>query len=56
MDCKNCKVDDYKQTLDEIFKYIEETCNCCQYFQYEGCIKCDVLQIKNIIHKVKENN
>lgn len=45
MDCADCKVDKYKQALEEIKKIVEPFCNACQEFEPEkkgsNCMYCN---------------
>lgn len=38
-----------KQVVDNIKKYIKDSCNSCQGIKYGGCEKCKLEQILNII-------
>ncbi len=57
MDCADCKVDKYKQALDEIEKELKEDIYCenqeCGCDDFEECLKCTKEHILNIINKAK---
>ena len=61
-DCpKVCKLDKYKQALDEIAERENSVCNACTKFTPNKassitCGYCEVTQIRNIINKVEEHN
>ena len=55
MDCADCKVDKYKQALDEIEKELKEDIYCenqeCGCDDFEECLKCTKEHILDIINK-----
>ena len=57
MDCADCKVDKYKQALDEIEKELKEDIYCenqeCGCDDFEECLKCTKEHILDIINKAK---
>ena len=57
MDCADCKVDKYKQALDEIEKELKEDIYCenqeCGCDDFEKCLKCTKEHILDIINKAK---